>query len=471
VLYLLEYFVFIYAVYNMKYTWLFVSGATAAAVAKPSYLEWTADSFIKHGVEKDFHYTKATLYEGYRATVELTKNATIADWYQGQVDALLQDDGTIIDWNFTHYSLDDYRMGNNFLWWYERTGEEKYKSAARVIREQLDRHPQNSEGGFWHRSPVYANQMWLDGIFMADTFYAKWTAEFDSKNATAWNHIVRQFDLIEKYTRNHTTGLLVHGYDQSKSKVWADPVTGAAPHVWNRAMGWYFIALLEVLPLLPEKHEGRAKLTKYFTTLAAGLKKTQDSSGGWWLIMDEPYPGKKGNYIESSGTAMFTYGFLKGIKAGLLSKKEYEKPAKKGYELMTKKFVKKNADGTLNWEGTVEVGSLSGNGTYEVSESVSSDVGFRLADFCSTISVFLWLRTTTRVSDLSCWLLMSGRRGSRREQLVVRGSENSNYSKIQKGDKKETPRAGAEAMQGTRSNVIFSKRFWGCQQMQLHPYT
>jgi rhamnogalacturonyl hydrolase YesR len=214
----------------MKCTWLFVSGATAAAVAKPSYLAWTADSFIKHGVEKDFHYTKATLYEGFRATIELTDNATVADWYKNQVDAVLSNDGSIIDWNLTHYSLDDYRIGNNFLWWYERTGDEKYKKAAQVIREQLNRHPQNKEGGFWHRAPIYANQMWLDGIFMADTFYAKWTKEFDNNNTTAWNHIVRQFDLIEKYTRNQATGLMVHGYDESKSKVWANPVTGAAPH-------------------------------------------------------------------------------------------------------------------------------------------------------------------------------------------------------------------------------------------------
>jgi rhamnogalacturonyl hydrolase YesR len=132
-------------------------------------------------------------------------------------------------------------------------------------------------------------------------------------------------------------------------------------------MGWYFISLLEIIPLLPEKHEGVAKLTKYFKTLATALKKTQDASGGWWLVMDEPYPGKKGNYIESSGTAMFTYGFLKGMKIGLLKEKDFYPPAKKGYELMTKKYVKKNADGTLNWEGTVEVGSLSGNATYEVS--------------------------------------------------------------------------------------------------------
>lgn len=308
------------------------------------------------------------MYEGYEAAIDLTDNATLVDWYRGQIDdAIVQANGSIKNWRPTHYSLDDYRIGNNILWWYEQTGEEKYKIAAKTIRDQLNRHPRNNEGGFWHRSPIYERQMWLDGIFMADTFYAKWTSLFDKDNATAWNDIVNQFDLIEKYTRNQTTGLLVHGYDESKSKVWADPITGAAPHVWSRAVGWYFMSLLEVLELLPKNHPGRAKLTTYFTTLAVALKNTQDKSGGWWLIMDEPYPGMEGNYIESSASAMFTFGWLKGMRLGLIKEKEYLKPAKKAYELLTKRFVKKNDDGTLNWEGTVVVGSLSGNATYEVS--------------------------------------------------------------------------------------------------------
>ncbi|KAF1931149.1 glycoside hydrolase family 105 protein [Didymella exigua CBS 183.55] len=349
----------------MKSSLIFATGATAAAVANSSYLTWTADSQIRHGVRKTFGYTQATLYEGYEAAIALTHNQTLVDWYRGQIDPLVAANGSIVNWNSTHYSLDDYRIGNNFLWWYDRTGEQKFKTAANTIREQLNRHPQNNEGGFWHRAPVYKDQMWLDGIFMADTFYATWTRKFDSDNATAWNHIVHQFDTIEKYTRNTTTGLLVHGYDESKSKVWADPVTGAAPHVWSRAVGWYFMALLETIPLLPATHPGRARLVRYFTTLSAALKKTQDASGGWWLIMEEPYPGAEGNYIESSASAMFTYGLLRGMQDGYLREREYLSSAKKGYHLLTSRFNTVRADGTLDWQGTVEVGSLGGNATYE----------------------------------------------------------------------------------------------------------
>lgn len=181
----------------MKYTVFLATGATAAAVASPSYLTWTADSQIRHGVRKTFGYTQATLYEGYEAAIALTKNQTLVDWYRGQIDdVIVKADGTIANWNYTHYSLDDYRIGNNILWWYDRTGEAKYKNAAKIIREQLDRHPKNKEGGYWHRSPIYTDQMWLDGIFMADTFYATWTKKFDNGNTTAWDTIVKQYDLV-----------------------------------------------------------------------------------------------------------------------------------------------------------------------------------------------------------------------------------------------------------------------------------
>lgn len=212
---------------------------------------------------------------------------------------------------------------------------------------------------------------------MADSFYAKWTKAFDSDNTTAWDDIALQYDNIEAHTRNATTGLLVHGYDESKVAVWADPETGGAPLVWNRADGWYFMSLLEVIPIWPESHEARERLIGYFTTLAAALLKAQDEAGGWWLIMSEEYVGVEGNYIESSGSAMFTHGFLKGIRLGLLDSNEYLAAAQKGYDLLANEFVTKKDNGTVDWEGTVEVGSLNSNGTFEVSSSAKGLYSYR----------------------------------------------------------------------------------------------
>ncbi|KAI0416627.1 cell wall glycosyl hydrolase YteR [Xylaria grammica] len=338
------------------------------AVATP--LAIMADSFIKRGVPSTINYSQMTLYGGFELAYNLTGDDKYASWYRSQIDELVLSNGTIKGWDYGKYSLDNYRMGNNLIYWYEKTGETKYKSAASVIRQQIDRHPRTATGGFWHRNPEYPNQMWLDGIFMADSFYAKWTKSFDDKNTTAWDDIAVQYDNIEAHTRNTTTGLLLHGYDESKVAVWADPVTGASPLVWNRAVGWYFMSLLEVIPLWPATHPARERLIGYFTTLATALKKAQDDSGGWWLIMTDKYVGAEGNYIESSGSAMFTLGFLKGIRLGLLDRDEYLAPAKKGYGLLVDKFVVEKDDGTVDWEGTVEVGSLNSNATFEYYISV-----------------------------------------------------------------------------------------------------
>lgn len=151
----------------------------------------------------------------------------------------------------------------------------------------------------------------------------------------------------------------------------AVPSHRASPHVWDRAVGWYFVALVEVLQVYPKELAGYGRLLEYFTTLAEGIEKAQDVSGGWWLVMDEPYPGMPGNYIESSATAMFTYAYLKGIRTGLLEK-SYMDTAIKAWDLMLDDFIQYEKNGTLSWTGTVEVGSLSGNATYEVRWKSSS---------------------------------------------------------------------------------------------------
>lgn len=219
-------------------------------------------------------------------------------------------------------------------------------------------------GGFWHRAPIYENQMWLDGIYMADTFYATYTSFFEPDNTTAWDDIELQFDLIEEHCRNETTNLLYHGFSADKSTVWADPETGASPYVWDRALGWYFVALVEVLEVWPKTHAGYAKLLNYFTTLASGIKNVQDISGGWWLLMDPELAGKEGNYIESSATAMFTYSYLKGVRLGLLEK-EYTETATKAWDLMLDDFIQYEKNGTISFTGTVTVGSLKGDASYE----------------------------------------------------------------------------------------------------------
>lgn len=349
---------------------LSLAGAVAAPTPEPSYAKWMTDSIIRGGVEPSFHYDQATLYTSFEKMYEFTGNESVKDFYRSQVDSVVLDNGTIDGFNHSHYSLDGYRFGNNLLWWYEQTGEDKYKIAANSIKQTLDKHPRTPTGGFWHRDVVYPNQMWLDGIYMADSFYAKWVSLFQPNNQTAWDDIVLQYDNIDAQTRK-PNNLLVHGYDESKQAVWADPETGAAPLVWGRAVGWYFMSLLETIQVLPQGHPERERLQGYFTSLAEGLKAAQDELGGWWNVMDEQYEDIEGNYLESSASVMFTFGFLKGLNAGLLEDSKFLEVSEAAYRGMLDLFVTENDNGTINWEGTVEVGSLGSNATFEVSVIIS----------------------------------------------------------------------------------------------------
>ncbi|KAL4738087.1 glycosyl hydrolase [Aspergillus similis] len=342
--------------------------ATAANAA--NYTEWLAQSFFSKSVSLSRNYAWAVLYTGVEYAYNKTGDPAYFDYIKAQIDGVVNDDGTLVEPITDTLSLDDIRIGRNFLYLWTVTGDEKYKIAADGLRKQLDFTPRNQDGGFWHRKPTYPNQMWLDGIYMASNFYAQWTSWFQPNNKTAWDDIILQYDLIEAHTRDNETGLLFHGYDASRVAVWADPVTGAAPHIWDRAVGWYFVSLVELLDYFPKSHPGYKRTLKRYQSLAKAVKKSQDESGGWWLILDPPYPSDPRNYIESSGSAMFTYALLRGIRKGFISAKEYKPVALDGYSLLKNKFLSHNANGTLNWEGTVQVGSLSGNGTFEYYISV-----------------------------------------------------------------------------------------------------
>ncbi|BAE56623.1 unnamed protein product [Aspergillus oryzae RIB40] len=349
---------------------LLAATAGTTLASSNNYTEWMASSWLSKSVPVSRNYAYGVLYRGIELAHNKTNNAEYLDFIESQLSGVVSDSGELIDYNLTDkISLDDLRIGTNFLAAWAATGQEKFKLGADTLRRQIDITPRNEGGGLWHRDPTYPNQMWLDGIYMSTNFYALYTAWFDADNSTAWDDIMLQFDLIEEHCLRED-GLLVHGFDYSKAAVWADPETGAAPLVWNRALGWYFMSLLDILDYFPKSHPGWETNLSRFQKLAQALKQAQDESGGWYLIMNDQYPSDPRNYIESSGSAMFTYGFLKGIRNGFLEESEYSQVADKGYKLLVDRFVSKNDNGTLNWEGTVEVGSLSSNGSFEVSPDV-----------------------------------------------------------------------------------------------------
>jgi rhamnogalacturonyl hydrolase YesR len=323
-----------------------------------------ADSMISRGVTPTRYYAEATYHRGIEAVFNLTQNVSYLTYLKTQVDAVLDADGNLKGWNATDHQLDNIKIGSNLIFLYQATGSSRYRRAASFLHRQLDSQERTRSGGFWHKAR-YTDQMWLDGLYMAEPFNAAHAALFAPGNESAWADILLQFELVEAHCRDPKTGLMRHGYDESKKAVWADPATGAAPHVWDRAVGWYLMALVDVLDWLPAAHPGRGKLLGYFTTLSEAMAKVQDESGGWWLVID--FPGRKKNYIESSGTAMVAYAWLKGVRLGYLPASPWSGRAEKAYKLLVSKFVSKAAGGLVNFEGTVRVGSLDLDGSFDVS--------------------------------------------------------------------------------------------------------
>ena len=198
--------------------------------------------------------------------------------------------------------------------------------------------------------------MWLDGLYMAEPFYAEYSAlNNDSKGL---DDVAKQFALIEKNLVDPKTGLLYHGYDESREQKWANKTTGQSPNFWDRGIGWYAMALVDVLDYLPAGSPNRAELIKDIQRLAPVLAKYQDAKTGTWsLVMAQET--RKGNYAEASGSSMFVYALAKGARMGYLDKK-YAAVAKKGYDGLVKSFVA-TENGALAFNGTVSVGGLGGS--------------------------------------------------------------------------------------------------------------
>lgn len=274
------------------------------------------------------------------------------------------------------YPLDRFSIGNTLL--YQRENDNNSSDTAAVqaiqaLRTSVDFQTRNYLGGFWYY--VYPQWSYNDGMYSLAPWYIHYTMSFEAENTTAAvNDILRQFDLLWEHCYHNDSGLLVHGYDASKTAVWANSITGASPYVWGRSLGWYFTGLVETLELLPTSSAAWRHLQRRFQTLAAAIMKTADpQTGVWWQIVDEG--GRSGNYLESSATALFTYSLLKGSRLGFLDRKTTNNtglsPVEvgiKAYDYMKRAFVVVNVNGTLDWNSTVAICSLNSTASYEVSE-------------------------------------------------------------------------------------------------------
>ncbi|QDS76062.1 hypothetical protein FKW77_005740 [Venturia effusa] len=328
---------------------------------------------IKSG-KVDLNYEHGTFQRALWNLYTDTKNATYLAWIKQGIDKVTTVDGGVLGgYDLAAYELDSVRLGESMIHLWSVGKEEKYKKAAGTLAGQMKTQPRNPESAFWHKK-IYPNQQWLDGLYMAHYTYALYASTFEPATADkVFTDIGKQFTAMWDHCHDTKTGLLRHGWDSSKKMSWADPTTGASPEVWSRAVGWVIMSLTDLLtpPLvIPSSHPTYNILATQLRSLTSALVANADpKTGAWWLVMSQP--GKAGNYIETSGTAMFIYGMLKAVRLGIVKDGDGKivATAKKAYEYLVSTQLVPGPK--LGLKGTVSVGSLKGAGNYAYYVSVA----------------------------------------------------------------------------------------------------
>lgn len=351
-----------------------ISGAAkpwSQRVADSAIARWPAGNLNQDGSPQVWQYEEGTLLEGMDAVWYGSAAKAYFAYIKQAVDNLLTPDGNIPSYRIEEHSLDQVLMGRQLLLLYRVTLDKKYFQAAKLLRKQLTEQPRTQSGGFWHKQR-YPEQMWLDGLYMAEPFYAEYAKTF--QDPADFDDIVKQFSLIEEHVRDPKTGLLYHAWDASHEQRWSNKQTGLSQIFWARGIGWYAMALVDTIGYLPEGHAGRAQLTSILNRLAAAIQHYQDPNTGlWYEVLDRPQG--KDNYLESSASCMFVYALEKGVRLGYLPV-TYQAVAKRGYDGILSHFVQQNPDGSYSITRIVKGIGLGGepyrDGTYEY--YVHSDV-------------------------------------------------------------------------------------------------
>ena len=309
-----------------------------------------------------WNYTPGLELRSFLDVSERYGNDSIFNYVLRWYDKAVNEDGSINTYSVEKYSTDLICAGKSLFAIYDRTGEEKYLKAAHLLKTQLDGSPRTSEGALWHKK-VYPHQIWLDGVYMAEPFYAEYASRFleGEERDAAYAEIVNEFLVAAEHTYDPATGLYRHAWDESRSMFWADPQTGQSAHCWGRALGWYCMAVVDVMDFLPEGTPGRAEVLDIFRGIFDILPKWADPETGlWYQVLDQR--GREGNYLEATCNAMFSYSLLKGIRMGYLDE-SLTGYAEKVYAALLDEFVTTDPEtGLVSLENCCAVAGLGGSG-------------------------------------------------------------------------------------------------------------
>lgn len=326
---------------------------------------WNIEA-IKHGKKPSWNYIDGCMMISLIELYKTTKDKKYFNFVKKFIDYYVHEDGTIQGYEVEKYSTDDVAESRVLFDLYEMTKEEKYKKAIDLAYSQIKTHPRTKEGNFWHKK-IYPNQVWLDGLYMMQPFYARYQTKF---NKMDYADIVKQFMNVRKYMYDPNTGLYYHGYDSSRTMFWADKKTGLSKNFWLRSIGWFAVSIVDTCDCMDQQmYDEYNSIKSLLKELVDGLLKYQDKETKMFYQVPN-FPGREGNYLETSGSVMIAYAILKGVRLNILPER-YRQIGVDIFNGTCKKYISEKPDGDLNVGGICLVAGLGPennlrrDGTYE----------------------------------------------------------------------------------------------------------
>ena len=341
---------------------------------------WNIES-IRQGKKPHWNYIDGCMITSLLEMSRITRDKRYFDFAEGFIDYYVAEDGSILGYDVEKYNLDDLNEGRVLFELYNKCGKEKYRLAIENQKKQLDGQPRTCTGNFWHKL-IYPNQIWLDGIYMAQVFSTLYAKEYGGKD---YSDMLNQIENVNKYMQNNKNGLYYHGLDCSKSIFWADKESGLSKNFWLRSIGWFTVALVDIIEILDDDG-ARERLVRIFKDLIESISAFRDESGLYWQVVDQP--GRAGNYLETSGSSMIAYAQLKGARLGVIDSR-FLSLGKETFDGICARYLKVSEDGELNLGGICLVAGLGpennlrrdGSYEYYISEPIVENDAKGVAPF------------------------------------------------------------------------------------------
>lgn len=341
----------------------------------PDRPAWNIEAIL-HGGKAGWNYVDGCMIKAVLEMHAITGNNVYLEFADAFLDYRVREDGSIDGYDVEELNIDNINAGKTLFELYDLTGKEKYKRAIDLIYSQIGKMPRTKEGSFWHKN-IYPGQVWLDGLYMCQPFYMEYETRFNCRKNCA--DIYRQFEIVYERMRDPRTGLYFHAYDSSGEMFWCDKVTGLSQCFWLRALGWYSMALLDTIDQAKGAEEAErtslSRMKDQFRDLIDAMLRYQAPGGMWYQVVN--YDGIEPNYQETSGSAIFAYSILKGVRLGLLPA-AYRAYGEKAFRGICDTYLTVE-DGKLSLGGICLVAGLGGAGhregtfAYYMSEPVVKD--------------------------------------------------------------------------------------------------